>query len=105
MLRVALRCGFPTVRHFEEAYSDMTAREVVELMAMDALDPPLGQRLDYLVALLCAVVANSRMAKKGAKAFKPADFFPKWGGRKQKKLTPEQLSAQAKQIFGAMARE
>lgn len=42
---------------------------------------PLGpDRLDQLVALLASVIANVNRAKAG-KAFKPADFMPKWDQR------------------------
>lgn len=63
----------------------MTSRELVELMALERMDPATGTRLDHLFAVLCAVVANSRMAGKGAKAFKPAEFLPDWSGRRKKK--------------------
>lgn len=73
------------MRHFEAAYGDMTSREFVELMALERMDPATGTRLDSLFAMLCAVVANSRMAAKGAKSFSPSDFLPDWSGQRKKK--------------------
>lgn len=106
LLRVALRCGLPSVRHFEEQFGDLTWRELQELGQFERYDPPLGQRLDYLFSLLCAVVANSRMAGKGAKSYKPKDFLPQWGGpRKAKEQAPEKLQEAALQIFGSMLRK
>lgn len=60
---------------------DLTGNELVELAALETLDPADGTRLDVHAAQLCAVVANSRMAGKGAKSYAPADFLVKWGER------------------------
>lgn len=103
MLRVARQCGFPTLRHFEARYGDMTSREVVELVAAERLDPPIGLRLDFLVSMLCAVVVNTTPRKKGAQAAKPAEFMPKWGGE-QKKIprTKDEIAAVEKQVRSVM---
>lgn len=50
---------------------------------------PLGpDRLDQLVALLAAVVANANRGK--GRAAKPADFMPKWDQRQAAGTSGEQ---------------
>ena len=70
--------GFPTVRHLLDCF-DITSPEMNDLLALEVLDPPQGVRSDHHHAVLACVVANSRMAGKGARSFKPADFLPEWG--------------------------
>lgn len=97
LLRIAVRLGYPTVRHLLEQF-DITSPELNELLALERLDPPMGVRSDHHLAVLASVVANSRMASKGSKTYRPKDFWPEWGSRKP--MTPAQILAQ----FDAMSR-
>ena len=98
LLRVALRCGFPSVRHLLAAH-DLTSNELVELAALEMLDPAEGTRLDVHAAQLAAVVANSRMAGKGAKSYQPSDFLIRWG-RKPKKASNDEIIELFKGLAG-----
>lgn len=44
-------------------------------MAYERLEPFGPERADYMLAILCSVVAN-QWRKKGSAAAKPADFLP-----------------------------
>ncbi len=60
----------------------MDAREVTGWQVFEQMFGPLGpERLDYLFAQLQATIANANRGKKG-KAYKPADFAPRWADRK-----------------------
>ena len=60
-----------------------------DLLALDLIDPPPGVRSDHHHAVLACVVANSRMAGKGAKTYRPADFLPEWGTKKPMSVEDE----------------
>lgn len=50
-------------------------------MAYERVTGPLGpERADQHAAIIAATVANAMKGKKG-RAFKPADFIPKWDQR------------------------
>ena len=53
-----------------------------DLLALERLDPSQGVRSDHHHAVLACVVANSRMASKGAKTFRADEFMPEWGTKK-----------------------
>ncbi|MGW4986312.1 phage tail assembly protein T [Streptomyces mirabilis] len=56
----------------------MTSREITEWMAYERVSGPLGpERLDSLIAMLTATVANTARGK-GSRAATPKDFMPKW---------------------------
>jgi hypothetical protein len=61
----------------------MDAREVTRWQVFEQMFGPLGpERFDYLFAQLQATIANANRGRKG-KAFKPADFAPRWVDRKR----------------------
>lgn len=66
----------------------ITSREFAEWRAYDRLSPIGAERMDWLIAMLASVVANT--AGKKGKPFEAKDFVPKWG-------PPERKSAAALQ--------
>ncbi|MGH3599815.1 MAG: phage tail assembly protein T [Pseudonocardiaceae bacterium] len=67
----------------------MSAAEVTEWQAYEQVAGPLGgERLDLLMAVLAATVANSAGSKR---KMKPADFIPKWD-RSRGQTWQEQLA-------------
>lgn len=59
----------------------MDSREYTGWMVFEATTGPLGpERTDFMLAQLCAVLANVNRGKK-EKAREPADFAPPWADR------------------------
>ena len=58
--------------------SGVTSTELVEMAALEALDPPVEDRIDVGFAQVMALIYN-RTRGKGEKAKGPRDFIPKWG--------------------------
>lgn len=55
----------------------MPSTEVTEWMAYEQVTGPLGaERLDLLIGIVAATVANSATGRK--RALRPADFTPQW---------------------------
>jgi hypothetical protein len=56
----------------------VTSTELVELAALEALEPDLGDRIDAGFAQVMALIYN-RTRGKTERGRKPQDFMPKWG--------------------------
>jgi len=58
----------------------MTSREFAEWMAFYEIEPFGDERGDLRMAILAALIANAhRDPKRRKRAYKPADFMPKFG--------------------------
>lgn len=75
-LRTALRLGYPSVRALMD--TGITSTELVEIAAMDLLDPPVGYRLDIGFAQVMALIYN-RTRGKTEPSRRASDFMPRWG--------------------------
>jgi hypothetical protein len=76
---------------------DVTSDEFTEVIALHMTAPEVGDRIDYGLAQLCAVVATSAMGSK--KRFRASDFVPKWGHKPAEKTDED-----VKDIFRRIAR-
>ena len=63
------------------AQSEIDSSEFAEWIAYHSIDPFTIDKSEYLLGVVAAILANVHR-KKGARAFKPDDFMPKYG-RKQ----------------------
>lgn len=79
---------------------EMTAEDLAEWQAFDTIEPIGRKRDDYLIAQLCAVIANTMGGGKKGKALTVKDFIPPWGGRKQKRQSMEDMKAALKALAG-----
>jgi hypothetical protein len=80
----------------------VTSREITEWMAYERVTGPLGpERMDSLVAMLTATVANTARGK-GTRAATPKDFMPKWdrGARQDWREMLSAVKAYNRQIGG-----
>lgn len=73
---MARRLGYPSVRHLTD--EGLSATELMELLAAESLDPPVGDRIDAWFAQLISLVYN-RTRGKNDRPLDPADIMPKWG--------------------------
>ena len=60
---------------------DITSDEFTEVIALHVMGPDVGDRVDFGLAQLCAVVASSSMGSK--RTFSAEDFVPKWGAKQE----------------------
>ena len=58
--------------------SGITSTELLDLAALEAIEPSIGDRIDVGFAQLMALVYN-RTRDKSERAKKPHDFMPRWG--------------------------
>lgn len=58
--------------------SGVTSCELVEMAALEAIDPPIEDRIDAGFAQVMALIYN-RTRGKGEKGKPAAAFLPKWG--------------------------
>ena len=56
----------------------VTSTELVEVAALEALEPDLGDRIDAGFAQVMCLIYN-RTRGKTERGRKPQDFMPKWG--------------------------
>jgi hypothetical protein len=76
----------------------MPAAELVEWAAYEKVCGPLGpERLDHLVAQLCAAVTNAAGAKP---ARQPVQFLPKWDHEQNTLTDPAAMRASWRSRFG-----
>jgi hypothetical protein len=76
--------------------------EITEWMAYEQVSGPLGpERMDSLIAMLTATVANTARGK-GSTASTPKDFMPKWdrGARQDWREMLSAVKAYNSQIGG-----
>lgn len=73
-------------------------RKLMEWQAYDLIDPFGQDREDYRMGMVVAALLNPHR-KKGAKAFTPGDFMPKWGERFIE-LSPAELATKINRAFG-----
>lgn len=72
-----------------ELLDRISSTELAEWAVYERDYGPLGpSRHDHLAALVASTVANTASSKT---RFKPADFLPKWGGRRRRQTGREQL--------------
>jgi hypothetical protein len=76
---------------------DVTSDEFTEVIALHMTSPEVGDRIDYGLAQVCAVMATSAMGSK--KRFAAAEFVPKWGHK-----PAEKTDADVVDIFRQIAR-
>lgn len=76
--------------------SEITYEEFVEWQAFRFLDPPLGERADWLAAML-GVAFTSPYVKKGGRRPQIKDFLATWGAE-----FSEPVRKSSKQINEAM---
>lgn len=58
--------------------SGVTSTELVDLAALELLEPPVEYRIDAGFAQVMALIYN-RTRGKSERARKPQDFMPRWG--------------------------
>lgn len=59
----------------EELDERVSSDEFCERIAFEQLSPPVGERIDYMVSLLCTIIANAWSKKR----WTMKDFLPNWG--------------------------
>lgn len=57
--------------------SGVTSTELLEMAALEALDPPIEDRIDVGFAQTMALIYNRTRGKERARPVR--DFMPKWG--------------------------
>jgi hypothetical protein len=74
----------------------MSSRDISEAMAYDRIEPFGEYRRDFRSGIIASTIANIHAAK--GKSYKPSDFMPNFGERKQdsKKVLIEKI----KGVFG-----
>ncbi len=69
-----------------------SSSELTDWQAYERMHGPLGpERGDLQAAIVASVVANVNRDKKKGRAFKPADFMPKFAGNRPGARTPDEM--------------
>ena len=74
-----------------ELLARISSRELTEWMQYYELEPFGEERADLHAAIVAATVANSNR-RKGKRAFKPADFMPRFEKRDEPQSWEQQLA-------------
>lgn len=88
--------GIPSVT---ELLSRVTSAEVTEWMAFERISGPLGgRRLDYATAMITKAIYDVNTKKR--KRRKLSDFLFKWGGKRRRPRTADEMKQRVLEAFG-----
>jgi hypothetical protein len=79
-----------------QAQSCINSAEFSEWMAYNTINPFTVDRTEAMLSVACSILANTSR-KKGSKAYKPADFIPKYG--RKKVMKPTDLETKMRALF------